>query len=566
MKKIYYSIAVIFFTISFFSCKKDFLNVKDVPANTPIDQLYKNYDYIQGIVWNAYGYLPDGFGWMDMEAATDDAYHTNVNNRSHSFNYGVWNQFNNPDNPWNNYFGGIYQTNLFLAHKGEVNLDRYRNAIVNNDSTDYKKRVNNIKFMEGECYFLKAFFYFELVKRYGGVPIIDSAIDYNNTAGWQGLKRNSVDECFKYIVSLCNKAAVIIPDSVRTSSATSWYESGRATNGAIKALKARAILYAASPLYKDAGSTFTWADAAAAANDVIKMTNYSLSTAATSYADLFGSTNAAGTEAIYFRRYGKTNGLEYSNYPITFQGSNGNSITPSQNFVDEFEVKVGSSWVPFDWNNATLAANPYVNRDPRLAATVIYNGSVVRSTGIQTYYGGNSGQPKQNATRTGYYLSKYVNYPNVDLVNNTSVEHQWIYFRLGEVLLNYAEAMYNAYGATADPMGYGLNALQAVNRVRQRTGVALSARTNLTQDSIIHERRVELGFEGHRWWDVRRWKLGGQYFGAPVRAMSITSNAGTFTYTPAKLEDRVYDNNKMNWYPIPQSEISKTGWTQNPGW
>ena len=154
----------------------------------------------------------------------------------------------------------------------------------------------------------------------------------------------------------------------------------------------------------------------------------------------------------------------------------------------------------------------------------------------------------------------------MDLVNNTSVEHQFVYFRLGEVYLNYAEAMYNAYGATSDPMGYGMNALQALNKVRQRTGVALSARTNLTQDSIIHERRVELGFEGHRWWDVRRWKLGGQYFGTPVKAVSVTSNAGVFTYTPAKLEDRVYDNNKMNWYPIPQSEISKTGWTQNPGW
>lgn len=562
MKRTYYSIAALIFTLSFVACKKDFLNVKDVPANTPIEQLYSNYDYIQGIVWNAYGYLPDGFGWMDMEAATDDAYHTNVNDRSHTFNYGVWNQFNNPDNPWGFYFSGIYQTNLFLKHRGEVNLERYSNAIVNKDSTDFKKRETNIKLMEGECYFLKAFFYLELVKRYGGVPLIDTAIDYNNTASWQGLKRNSVDECMKYIVSLCNKAAVIIPDSVRTSSATSWYESGRATYGAIKALKARALLYAASPLFKDAGSTATWADAAAAANEVIAMKVYGLDG---NYANLFGANNATSTEAIFFKRYGKTNGLEYSNFPIMFQGSNGNSLTPSQNYVDEFEVKVGSAWMPFDWSNPTLTANPYSNRDPRLAASVIYNGASFKSNTIQTYYGGNSGQPKQNATRTGYYLSKYVN-SGVDLVNNTSIEHQWMYFRYGEVLLNYAEAMFNAYGATADPQGYGMTALQALNKVRQRTGVALSARTNLTQDSIMHERRVELGFEGHRWWDVHRWKLGGQYFGAPVRSISITSNGGTFTYTPAKLEDRVYDNSKMNWYPIPQSEISKTGWSQNPGW
>ncbi|WP_276483266.1 RagB/SusD family nutrient uptake outer membrane protein [Paraflavitalea pollutisoli] len=557
--KFYIMLYVLLAVAGITSCKKDFLDLKKIPADMPIEMMYKRYDYIQGIVWNAYTYLPDGFAAMDMEAATDDAYHTNVNNRSHTYNYGVWNRFDNPDARWNESFNGIFQTNLFVKNRDSADLTYLANGIVNNDSVTYKRAVNNLKFMEGEVYFIKAFLYLDLVKRYGGVPIIDKALDYNKPESWQGLPRNSVDEVFKYIVSLCDKAAVIIPDSVRTSSATSWYESGRVTFAAIKALKARALLYAASPLFKEAGSTYTWADAAAAAREVIAMNVFNLDA---TYGNLFGATNFSSTESIFFRRHGNQNGLERANFPIVFENSNGNSITPSQNFVDEFEVKSGSTSVPFDWSNPAHANAPYANRDPRLAASVIFNGATYKSTTIQTYYGGNSAQPKLNATKTGYYLSKYVN-SSVDLLNNTTTAHQFMYIRYAEVLLNYAEAMFNAYGATGLPPNYDLTALQAINRVRARA--TMPALTTLTADAIVHERRVELGFEGHRWWDLRRWKKG-SVLGSPVRSISIALSGGAFVYTPTKLEDRVWDDSKMNWYPIPESEIIKTGWTQNTGW
>jgi len=560
MKKLNYIIISLLVAFSLASCKKDYLNVKSIPADLSINQMYNTYSYIQGVVWNAYGYLPDGYAWMDMEAATDDAYHTNVNNRSHTFNYGVWNQFNNPDDVYANYFSGIYQANLFLAHKDSADLSYLLNQITNNDSTAYKRAVTNLKFMVGECYFLKAYFYFELVRRYGGMPIIDKALDYNQPSTWKGLTRSSVDSCVKYMVSLCDKAAVIIPDSVRTSTVTSWYESGRATYGAIKALKSRILLYAASPLYKDAGTTATWADAAAAAHDVMAMNVFSLDA---NYANVFSSSNSTSSEAIFFRRNGNQNWFEYNNFPIMFQNANGSSITPSQNFVDEYEVKSGSVYVPFDWTNATMAATPYANRDPRMTSTVVFNGATFQATGIQTYYGGNSGLPKLNATKTGYYLAKYVD-QNVNLVSGTTTLHQWMYFRYGEILLNYAEAMFNAYGPTSDPLGYGMTALQAINKVRARS--SMTALTTVTQAAIVHERRVELAFEGHRWWDVRRWKQGAALFGAPIRSVYITSNGTSYTYTPTQLEKRVYDDTKMNWYPIPQSEITKTGWSQNTGW
>jgi hypothetical protein len=172
--------------------------------------------------------------------------------------------------------------------------------------------------------------------------------------------------------------------------------------------------------------------------------------------------------------------------------------------------------------------------------------------------------PKQNATKTGYYLSKWIN-SDIDLNNGTSANHAWSYFRYGEILLNYAEAMFNAYGVDADPQGYGMSALQAINKVRQRVGMPAIISSQLNQARIEHERNVEMGFEGQRFWDVRRWKKGSVYFKAPVNRIDITKTGMTFSYSVKKLEDRSFEE-KMNLYPIPQSEISKTDWQQNANW
>ncbi|RAI97594.1 putative outer membrane starch-binding protein [Chitinophaga skermanii] len=565
MKKLSYIIAA-FVVGTFCACQKDYLNVKNVDANVPIDMLYTNYNYVQQVLWYTYGFLPDGFDKFNMEAATDNAEATWVGDRSQDFNYGIWNQYSNNDNLWERNYTAIRQANLYLKNKNMVDISYIKDRINSPDSTAYWNARDNVKFMEGEMNFLKAYFYFELVKRYGGVPIIDNALNFSEKASWQGIQRNSVDECIKYITTLCDKAAEIIPENM---AAYSWYEAGRATRGSVLALKSRVLLYGASKLYKEAGSTTTWAAAAAAANAVIKLNQYSLDG---SYGNLFGSNNSASKEAIFYRRYGSVNTLEIANFPLQFENANGRSLTPSQNFVDEFEVLVkdnngtviGSE--PFNWNNPVHAANPYANRDPRFDATVIYNGKTFKSQVIQTYSGGSSGLPKQNATKTGYYTLKYVQ-SGIDLINNTKANHQYIYFRYAEILLNYAEAMYNAYGPDADPQGYGMTALQAINAVRNRTGVKLPALTSaqLNENAFVHERNVELGFEGHRFWDVRRWKLGLTYFNKPLRRMDITNNNGTFTYAVKNLEDRVFEE-KMYWYPIPQAEITVTGWLQNTGW
>ena len=562
MKKIV--IAISCFGILLASCKKDYLDVNDVKSYVTPDELYSNYNYAQQAVWNIYSYLPDGFAHLDYEAVTDNAEATNVTDVSQTFNNGIWNQYNNPDDSWTRDFNGIRQANLYLVNKDKVNIEYIRDKITTSDSSTWYNAQNNVKFMRGEVLFLKAFFYFDLVKRYGGVPIMEQPLDYDDPAAWKSLPRNTVDECIKYIVSLCDTAATIIPADL---SPYSWYDLGRVTLGSILALKAKTLLYAASPLFKDAGATATWEDAASALHDVIALNAYSLDA---NYSNLFGSNNSTSKELIFYRRYGNTNSVEKDNFPIVFQNSDGNSITPTQNFIDGFEVleKDGSGNItgsrPFDWSNIADAANPYVNRDPRLAATVVYNGSTFSSTVIETFRGGNSGLPKLNATKTGYYLSKWVN-QSVDLVANTSTAHTWIYFRYGEILLDYAEAMFNAYGATVDPEGYGMTALAAINLVRQRVNMPALTAAQLNQQSLEHERNVELGFEDQRLWDVRRWKEGTTWFSKPVNRVEISKDGTAYTYSVTKLENRTFSD-KMDWYPIPQDEITKTGWTQNTGW
>ncbi|HKM94024.1 MAG TPA: RagB/SusD family nutrient uptake outer membrane protein [Prolixibacteraceae bacterium] len=559
MKQVKYIILIFVVSITLWSCEQTFLDVKNVEAGVTVDDMYTRYNQIQGVVWATYSFLPDGLNEVWREAATDVAEATSEGSQAQFFNKGNWNSIINPDDVWSHNFQGINQANSYLANKGQVDLEYIKTGSTETDSTNYFKALNNVKFMEGEILFLKAFFYFELVKRYGGVPIIETALEYEETSSWENLQRNSLNECVEYIVQLCDNAAKIIPSDL---SKYSWYEDGRVTYGAIKALKAKTLLYAASPSYKTAGSQYNWEQAAAAAHDVIQLGTYSLNS---TYEGLFGSSNAKSKEFIFTRRYGSMNWVEYNQYPISFVGSNGNSFTPTQNFVDQYEVinNDGSS-SNFSWDNATHTANPYANRDPRLAATVITNGTKFKTTTIETFIGGNNGLPKQNATKTGYYLRKWVN-TAIDLVNGTSADHTWCYFRYADVLLSYAEAMLNAYGPNADPNAYGLTALDAVNMVRARVSLPQLSESQLNQEQIERERMLELAFEDQRYWDVQRWNKGTEYFNKTVKRVIITKTDSDLSYAINDLENRKFAEH-MNWYPIPKGEITKTGWEQNPGW
>lgn len=190
------------------------------------------------------------------------------------------------------------------------------------------------------------------------------------------------------------------------------------------------------------------------------------------------------------------------NGPNGYGGWGGNA--PTQNLVDTYEMMDGQPIT--NPGSGYNPQNPYANRDPRLAATVLYNGAPYRGRAVETFRPGGLDSPDGpesfNTSPTGYYLRKFINEAR-DLGASSSSQAPWIYFRLGEVLLNYAEAQNEAAGPDA-------SVYRAINQVRARVSMP-ALPTVLTQaqmrERIRRERQVELAYEEHRYYDVRRWKI-----------------------------------------------------------
>ncbi len=533
-------------------------------------QAVRSYDFTLNRINAVYTDMPGGYLQIDgamTASATDEAEHTIETSNVQKFNNGAWNAVDTPENLWVNFYRGIRKANQFLATSDSIDLDQYRLDPTPSAQTVYQTRLAEVKRWKYEARFLRAYFYFELVKRYGGVPIIDQILSVNTD--FRSIKRNSLAECMQYITAECDSSARNLPVTYIAA------DLGRATRGAALALKSRALLYAASDLFNSttwAGGYTSpelisltgdrqarWKAAADAAKAVIDLagTGYALHN---NYRNLFITNSYTLPEVIFPRRNAAENAFERANYPIGYDlGSSG--TTPSQNVVDAYEMINGTK---FDWNNPVHAATPYANRDPRLGLNIILNNTPYKGRNVESWTGGRDGKGIVNATRTGYYLKKHVN-ENLNLLqNNTSVK-SWNLFRLAEIYLNYAEALNEATPGAADIKTY-------VDRVRTRPGVAMPALpTGLSQaqmrERIRNERRVELAFEDHRGWDVRRWMQGPQYLGVPLMGVDITRNAdGTFKYVPVTVETRVFEP-KMYLYPIPQGELSASGGLiQNPGW
>lgn len=543
------------------------------------EDVIRTYNNTMGRANAVYTYLPDGFSYIGgamLASACDEAEHTSESSAVHKFNTGAWSYLNNPDGAWSRCFDGIYAANLFLEKSDDVNLDYLRYDPDQNEQAKYELYMGNIERAKLEVRFLRAFFCFELVERYGGIPILDRT--YGMDDDWSGIGRNSLAECIGFIVSECDEIAPELP-AIHDSG-----ETGRVTRGAALALKSRALLFAASDLFNDpswaagyghpelismsagvsaAGERLQrWDDAARAAKAVLDLSEarYAL---LTNYPDIFLK-SYSNNEAIFVRRYGSGYSFESANYPVGFD--NGNSGTaPSQNLVDAFETKSGKA---FDWNDPDMTSDPYSDRDPRLAYTVITNGSVFKDRTIEIFEGGRDGKGVVNATRTGYYLRKYVD-PDVNLLQGRGTVHAWIIFRLAEMYLNYAEAMNEAYGPS-DAHGYGMTAVEALNMIRRRKSVEMPSISSAVsqeelRERIRNERRVELAFEGHRMFDARRWMIAEEAFGAPLMGVDIQQNSQSYLYTPVAVESRAFET-KMYLYPVPQTDLNISGWPQNPLW
>jgi len=307
----------------------------------------------------------------------------------------------------------------------------------------------------------------------------------------------------------------------------------------------------------------TWQAAATAAQDVMNL-GYSLHG---DYQSLF--LTPSSNEIIFERLYAigaRHVCLEVSNSANGYGGWAGN--TPLQNLVDAYEVKVNSTTAePFDWNNTTHTSAPYANRDPRFYATILYNGAPYRGRNVETFTPGGKdskdGNDNWNTSKTGYYLRKFLD-DNLPINNPWDVAgtQPWIYLRYAEILLNYAEAQNEASG----PDGSVYN---AINLIRQRAGMPdLPAGLNQSQmrDAIRHERQVELAFEEHRFYDVRRWKIAMVTENEPAYGITITKSGSDLIYTrKVALDGRKFEE-KHYWLPIPRAEIQSSGnkLEQNP--
>lgn len=517
---------------------------KDLIGDNPsrVDQL-----------WAAtYNALPNEYNTLGLSIACDEAESNNPFNNYQIYNVGGWNEFNNPDDEWASTYEAIRKCNLFFQLTDTITYKRYEIT----DPVQYQVYISNLTSYRLEVRFLRAFYHFELMKRYGNIPIVDSLLTQEDA---KKIKRSSYTECISFIASECNAIVASLP--------LKWEDAqiGRITKGTVLALKSRLFLYAASPLFVNQPDTYdlSYCDSTInAAGALIKLNQYNLNIA---YPDVFTKADV-NSEIILDRRVANNNTQEFANYPLSGNpayvvkvGTNG--INPSQNLVDAYGRK-----------SAATGTDPYNGLDPRLEFTVLVNNRTYNESVVSAWKGGIDGIGNKNATATGYYLKKYLT-EKLNLKNNNVASHVWHIFRYAEVLLNYAEAANEKYGPDVVPVGQTLSALAAINQIRDRVGVKMPlyaagiSKVDF-REMIRNERRVELAFEGHRFWDVRRWLIAEQTENAPLMGMEITKDdANNFTYTKITVENRKFIAPTMYRYPIPYSDWALYDFLeQTPGW
>ncbi|HEV2479481.1 MAG TPA: RagB/SusD family nutrient uptake outer membrane protein [Puia sp.] len=443
-------------------------------------------------------------------------------------------------NFWSTLYSTIQKTNIFFANIGQ--LDTLGNGAA-------------ITSMTAQVHFLRALCYFELLKRFGGVPLITKV--YTSTDNTYNESRSSWDSTENFILT---DIAAALPGLQATAPSG---QEGTATIGAALALKSRLLLYAASPYFNTSNDMARWQAAADAALAVINMSQYSLYGTSTTYGRIF--TDFFNPEVIFARVYGNVLEDRYNTVyrDLSPNGYNGYSAyNVLEQMVDAFQMNDGTA---FSWSNPAEAANPYANRDPRLYADILTNGASFQGRPAQFWLGGLdsklSALSPWNASKTGYTILKMV-----DSTYNFNVQPyspaQWIVFRLGEIYLNYAEA--------EAELGQTATALSYLNKIRERAGmpdVTSPGGTDLIQ-KIMQERRVELCFEGHRFFDLRRWGIADQGAGDALGIIITPTNAQntTFTYQVDTVQVRAWQPS-FYFYPIPRSEIqADPQLTQNPGY
>jgi len=580
---------------------KEYIFQDYLRAQRYMDRLY---EFLPGL-WTKDGATLGKHGFL--ESATDMAEYTaDYGTANSTFNVGNWKDATSEVyDPWTNSYKQIRRCFITLE-----NMDGFNNEPRDDNGKSRKET------MKGEIYFMLGFYYFDMLKRYGGVPLVESSLTLDDDLK---IPRATYEATKDFIVKYLDQAIAILPDKWNSD------DHGRATKIAAMALKARVLLYAASPLNNPNNDKTKWEAAARAARETIDICEetghhhlYSRE-----YQDIFMRTYPEENPEVIFPRLDGLGTVTFNSNLIRyeqatpgegFQGWGSNS--PSQNFVDRFEVikfDAGGNAIgtePFDWNNPEHVNNIYKNRDPRFYWTIVYNDLFWITRKIETWRdGSNYGKdrnPKDHLyTRTGYYLRKF--WPK-ECMNYTQPGVSTIvafYIRYAEVLLNYAEAMNEAFGPDTDGLGKdkSITARDAVNQIRKRLvcpatkkipndpskphfrvreerlsnpdfpvlpngmpEIPAGLSTDQMRERIINERIIELCFEGDYLFDILRWKRGPELMGSPIYGVDVVKSGSSFRYTKVKVEERFFDPSRMYLYPIDLTTVHSMGIEQNPGW
>jgi len=527
------------------SCKK-ILDI--IPVDQVTDPLmWSNQDMVLTYTGNFYAQMQAGFSGPHpgssiftgnlLSDITDDA---DANSTVYNTYWnGAYDSSNSPLN-------GMWTSNRWMY------IRRANTFLSKIDAVPGDASLNNR--MKGEMKFLRAYYYFDLMNWFGPLPIITTAQNDLDESAF--VAKATKDEFTDFLVKELTEAAATLPV---TYAAGDW---GRATKGAALAMMGRIQLYAGR-----------WADAAATTKALMDLKAYVLQP---SYSSVFANNNKMNNEVILSVQFNgdkaqRSHLFDAYNQPPAFGGRG--STLPTQNLVDEYEMQTTGLPITNPLSGYD-AQQPYVGRDPRFAATVLYDGATFRGRALQLYNGGvdltvSGGILAGWVTNTGYYLRKFTD-ETINLADaNVASSQNWILFRYAEVLLNYAEAQNEAVGA--DNTVY-----DAVNQVRKRAGMP-NLPAGLSQPdmrtAIRHERRVELAFEDARYWDVKRWKLAVNLFSTatnPIKKMEIVRNAvtGVKTYTVKNLTKTRIFQEKHYLFPFPITEVTKPGnkIEQNFGW
>lgn len=563
MKKIYIGLLAVLVLLG---CKKYQENgpLENLTEDLVFDPLDKNGYYAEQYLNGIYSTLPMGFNRVGvdfLDAATDDAIGSTDGNAIEIISKGrISSVLISPDGSWTSSYATIRKANLFL------------------NKIDVVPVPAKIPGWKAQTRFLRAMAYFELIKRYGGVPLVGDTV-FNDTDNLK-LKRNSFEECVNYIVKECDEIkGGVVQEPIP---ATDW---GRISRGAVLALKSRVLLYAASPLFNgsNAGqstlegyanySAERWKRAAEAAADLINLSGkpYNLAPASSkTFNNVFLDRKNSETILSYLRA--QNYDIEFLNGPVGFfnQASGSGLTSPTQELVDAFPMKNGKAIT--EQGSGYDENNPYNDRDPRLGYTVLTNDATWLNRKLQMFEGGldkpNRGRTQ---TKTGYYLRKFMgNFSTATSYANGN--RNFMIFRFAEIMLNYAEAQNESQASPGPEVYEVLRDLRKRAQLTEGTTNKFGIKDNMSKAemraAIKNERRIELAFEEHRFWDLRRWKDAEQVLNKTLTGMKITKNANnTFSYERVPVGSVVFFAPKMYLYPIPFSETSKNeNLIQNYGW